>query len=214
MFNLDISDLNFENVGSWPIPIKVTSITLVALLIISAAYWFDTRSQTQNLKYAHQRELKLRKELEDKQQVAVNLQAYKDQLVKIGKRFGKMLLQLPSKTEVPGLLEDISKTGIASGLEFKLFDPMEEIQHDFYAELPIRISVIGNYHQLGAFVSQVAELDRIVTLHDFDIMASDGKKQMIRANGKLLMNITAKIYRYTETQDATRPNNTNKKEKG
>jgi len=136
----------------------------------------------------------LRLDFEKKQHQAANLQQYKAQLVELKKRFSKMLQQLPSKNEMDKLLEDISKTGIASGLKFTLFDPANEVEHDFYVELPINVKVEGNYHQLAVFLSRVAAMGRIVTLHDFAINVKEGKKKQGRDD--LVMQVTAKIYRY------------------
>jgi len=200
--NMNLNELNLEDIGSWPPAVKKILIGLVCVIIIFLGFWFDTREQINQLKHHQQTEVKLKKKFEVKQQHAVNLDAYKVQLSEISRTFGKMLHQLPSKTEVPGLLEDISETGVANGLEFKLFDPQAEVQRDFYAELPIRISVVGNYHQLAQFVSDVAALSRIVTLHDFEMFLAKPDEEQVKSadfmKRKMLgMVITAKTYRYT-----------------
>ena len=141
----------------------------------------------------------MKTQFEQKQREASNLQAYRNQMAIMEERFGTMLKQLPTQNEMPGLLEDISKTGIASGLTFQSFTPMPEIQHDFYIELPIKIAVNGNYHQIAIFLSRVAEMGRIVTLHDFVVgrgMLGNLSLQKDESGDKLTMEMTAKIYRY------------------
>ena len=142
------------------------------------------------------KEVSLRSDFESKQHQAANLQAYRNQLQLMNERFGTMLKQLPAKNEMPGLLEEISKTGITSGLKFELFAPQPEVQHDFYIELPIKIIVEGNYMQLALFLSRVAEMNRIVTLHEFSIEGLSSKDSKTISEDVLVMNITAKIYRY------------------
>jgi type IV pilus assembly protein PilO len=141
-------------------------------------------------------EVSLKTDFENKQHQAANLQAYRNQLELMNARFGAMLKQLPAKNEMPGLLEEISKTGVASGLKFELFAPQPEIKHDFYVELPIKISVIGTYMQLAMFLSRVAEMSRIVTLHEFTISGVSSKDNKPVSEDELVMSITAKIYRY------------------
>lgn len=199
--NIDLGDLNFENIGSWPTAIKVAVCTLACLLILTAGYWFDISKQKLVIEKSQQKEAQLRKEFESKQRRAASLEAYKLQLMQIRKTFGDLLKQLPSKTEVPGLLEDITQIGVTSGLEFELFDPKNEVKHDFYAELPVRITVTGDYHQLAHFVSRIAGMNRIVTLHNFNIEHEKDKKTEKNALIKremLRMDMTAKTYRYVD----------------
>jgi type IV pilus assembly protein PilO len=193
---VDITDLTFENIDRWPVPIKILVIAVIFLLIVAFGYWFDNKQQLVVLDTAKQREQELKQTFRIKQQLAANYQAYKDQLAEIKQTFGTMLRQLPSTTEVPGLLEDISQAGIASGLTFRLFKPQPEVKHEFYTELPIQIQVVGTYHQLAEFVSKIVGLDRIVTLHDISIARAG-----IETDGNLIMDITAKTYSYTETKD-------------
>jgi type IV pilus assembly protein PilO len=187
----DINDLDFKNIGGWPKPAKIGLIVILSVAILGAGYWFDTQHQLQALKDSQAKELELKQAFEVKQAKAVNLEAYTVQLQEMKKTFGAMLRQLPSKAEVADLLVDISQTGLASGLQFELFSPKTEVPKDFYAELPISIRVIGGYHQLGAFVSGVAALPRIVTLHDISIVHPD------KAD-KLVMEVTGKTYRYLD----------------
>ncbi|RMD70077.1 MAG: pilus assembly protein PilO [Gammaproteobacteria bacterium] len=188
---MTLSDLDFSDIGSWPWAAKVVFLILVSLSLLGAGYWFDTRHQLEQLERERRQEQSLKRQLEGKWKKAANLEAYRRQMKEIQEAFGVLLRQLPNKTEVADLLVDISETGLANGLEFDLFKPLPEVQKDFYAELPIQIKVRGNYHQFGHFVSDVANLPRIVTLHDFDITP---------AQGPLTMDIRAKTYRYLEEE--------------
>ncbi|HWQ94854.1 MAG TPA: type 4a pilus biogenesis protein PilO [Gammaproteobacteria bacterium] len=193
----DFNDLDFHNIGGWPPAAKGVAIGVICLVILGAGYWFDTKGQQEALEQARFKEQELKQSFETKQAKAVNLDAYKQQLDEMNASFGLMLRQLPSKAEVADLLVDISQTGLASGLEFELFSPKEESPKDFYAELPINIRVTGNYHQFGAFVSGVAALPRIVTMHDISIHPP-GAQQNQDKNDKLVMEIVTKTYRYLE----------------
>lgn len=184
-------DLDFHNAGNWPWLVKGVFIGLLSIAVLFAGYWFDLSNQWEVLQQARQKEVALKQVFESKQRKAANLEAYEKQLAEMRKSFGAMLRQLPSKTEVADLLVDISQTGLASGLEFRLFKPEPEIRKDFYAELPIRIEVTGRYHEFGKFVNGVAALSRIVTLHNISIKPED-------KSGKLVMDLTAKTYRYLE----------------
>lgn len=191
--NIDFNDLDVNSIGTWPLPAKIITIVVFSVMILFLGYWTDTKKQLASLDAAEKEELQLRTTFEAKQTKAANLQAYKDQMATMKASFGALLRQLPEKTEVPGLLEDISHQGLATGLEFRTIRLQPEKEIDFYVELPIEISVVGNYHQFGEFVSNIAALPRIVTLHDFVI-----KPVKPDAGGEnLVMNITAKTYRYT-----------------
>jgi type IV pilus assembly protein PilO len=196
MNSINLSDLSFDNVGQWPLPIKLSSILGLGLLIIGLGYWFFISASFEQLDKLQTQETTLKTDFEVKQNQAANLQAYRNQLELMNERFGTMLKQLPAKNEMPGLLEEISKTGVASGLRFELFAPQPEIRHDFYVELPIKITVVGSYMQLAIFLSRVAEMNRIVTLHEFSISGVSSKGSKVASEDDLEMNITAKIYRY------------------
>ena len=196
MSAINLSELNLENIGQWPLPIKLGSVIGAAFLIIGLGYWLLIKSNFEQLNSLEEQELTLRTDFETKQHQASNLQAYRNQLELMNERFGTMLKLLPAKNEMPGLLEEISKTGVAAGLKFELFAPQEEIKHDFYVELPIKITVVGTYMQLATFLSRVAEMSRIVTLHEFSIAGVESKDAKIVSVDELVMNITAKIYRY------------------
>lgn len=188
---LDLNNLDFNNIGSWPLPAKAIAIAMICAVVIGLVYWFDTQHQIQTLQDARNKEQTLKTVFEGKQSKAANLEVYKAQLDEMRQSFGAMLRQLPNKSEVADLLVDISQTGLASGLEFELFKPEPEIVKDFYAELPVTIRVNGTYHEFGAFISGVAALPRIVTLHNISI--KPGNKR-----GGLVMEVTAKTYRYLE----------------
>ena len=185
----ELNDLTLEDAGDWPLVIKLLVFLILAAAIIGAGYYFDVKEQYLDLDQVVAKEQRLRDEFERKQAKAVNLEAYKAQLAEMEESFGAMLRQLPDKTEVAGLLVDVSQTGLAAGLEFELFQPRSERRQDFYAELPISISVLGDYHEFGEFVSGLAALPRIVTIHDIKITPGAGR---------LRLQATAKTYRYLE----------------
>lgn len=200
--NFNIKEFNLGNVGKWPAAFRIGLLIAIAIIILVVGYNFVIQPNIDKYNNLVKKEVDLKAEFEKLQRMASNLSAYENQLEMMQERFGNMLKQLPTKNEMPGLLEDISKTGIASGLTFELFAPSPEIKHDFYIELPIQIIVVGNYHQLAIFLSRVAEMSRIVTLHDFVIESQAKDKQNNDKNnaqqpGELLvMKITATIYRY------------------
>jgi type IV pilus assembly protein PilO len=185
-----ISELDFNESGEWPLPIKIISILLICAAIWGAGYYFLLKDKKVELESLEQKEVELKKTFETKQAKAVNLEAYKQQLAEMKVMFASMLEQLPKKSEVPELLVDVTRTGLINGLEFELFQPQGERPIDFYAELPIQMTVTGNYHQFGEFVSGLALLPRIVTVHDLKLGALNDK------TGKMTMNLTAKTYRY------------------
>jgi len=187
----EINDLSLEDAGDWPFVIKLLVFLVLAGGIIGAGYYFDVKDQYMALERVEAQELDLRDEFERKQAKAVNLAAYKEQLAEMEESFGAMVRQLPDKTEVAGLLVDVSQTGLAAGLEFELFRPRPEIPQDFYAVLPISINVVGDYHEFGEFVSGLAALPRIVTIHNIKISP-------VKNAGKLRLQATAKTYRYLE----------------
>lgn len=185
---LNLNNLTFDQIGVWPLPVKVLFISIVCALIVAAGWWFDIRGLRENLATAEAKELDLKSRFEAKQQKAVNLDAMKQQLADIEETFGDLLRRLPSKAEVAELVVDISQQGLGAGLEFELFRPGAEKSADFYVELPIQIQVLGTYHQFGTFISGVSDLPRIVTNHNIKIRPA--------ADGRLSMETTAKTYRY------------------
>ena len=148
-----LNELDLNNLGSWPKPVKAVSIVLIGLVVLGLGYWFDTRHQIEQLGTVEREEAQLRQVLLAKQAKAVNLEAYRQQSEEMKKTFGTMVRQLPNRTEVAELLVDVSQTGLANGLEFELFQPTAENPQEFYAELPIRLRVVGHFHELGNFVS-------------------------------------------------------------
>lgn len=188
----DFRNLDPNNIGSWPVVARAGVIVILCAAILGAGYYFDTKEQEIVLEQAKAEEVKLRKTFETKQKKAANLDAYKNQMGEMEESFGTMLRQLPSKTEVAELLVDITQTGLASGLEFSLFQPKGEVPKEFYAELPIVLTVSGGYHQIGDFISGVAGLPRIVTLHDITLNESQGT---------LEMDAVAKTYRYLDEEE-------------
>ena len=189
--------LDMRDVGRWPLPVRGLFIALIFAFFAALGWWFfiwdDDRPLLQK---AEAEEQDLRAQFSSKQQRAANLDAYKVQLSEMERSFGAMLRQLPGKTEVPNLLVDISQTGLAAGLQEKLFQPGPEKSNGFYAELPIRIKLVGSYHDFGNFVSGIAALPRIVTLHDIQIAPVDAKS----GYDNLTMDVTAKTYRYIEDE--------------
>jgi type IV pilus assembly protein PilO len=189
----ELNNLDFNNIGGWPVAAKIAAILTICAAVLFAGYWFDTQEQMQQLEQTRSKETQLKQTFEQKQADAANLEAYKKQMSEMEKRFGALLLKLPSKTEIAELLVDISRVGLDAGLEFELFKPGNEIPRDFYAEFPINLRVHGDYHQLGNFVSGIAALPRIVTIHDLNL--KKGK------NGDLIMSATANTYRYLDKSE-------------
>lgn len=195
--NLSNLDLDTDNIGSWPLAAKAVVILIACVFCSGLIYYLDTQNQLTELNAAQSKEQTLKTAFESKQKKAINLDEYKLQLDEIEKSFGDLLRQLPDKTQVPDLLVDVSQTGLASGLEFQLFKPGNEVPREFYAQLPIEIKVLGNYPEFGTFISGLASLPRIVTIHNFRIFprkdASQGNK-----NKPLTMEALVKTYRYIE----------------
>ena len=191
----DLSDLDMENIGSWPMALKVIVLALLYAAILVAGFYFHVDDLNKRLGVVEQEEQTLRQDFEKKAFEAANLEAYKAQLVEMEQRFGALVAQLPSETEVPGLLEDITDKGELNGLSIKRIDLLSEQAQTFYIELPIAIEAIGSYHDLGAFISGMAGLPRIVTLHDFEITLDADAAPMLE------MSILAKTYRYREEND-------------
>lgn len=193
----DLKTLDTSDPGRWPLPIRIATVAIVfAAVVAIGVYMFVIQEEVPLLERAQQQEVDLRAQFEDRQRKAANFDAYRAQLAEIERDFGAMLRQLPGKTEVPSLLVDISQTGLGAGLEEQLFQPTGEIQKDFYAELPIRLRYTGSYHELGSFVSGIAALPRIVTLHDITIRRSSNDS----SPDELTLDVTAKTYRYLDEE--------------
>lgn len=189
------SNLDPENIGNWPILVRSIIVLLVCASVLGAGYYFDTQYQQEEFERVVAQEEGLWTTFESKQVKASSLEDYKAQMVEMEESFGTMLRQLPSKNEVADLLVDITQTGLASGLEFELFKPNKEQPKEFYAELPITINVNGSYNNLGQFVSGVAALPRIVTIHDIQLKVSDKETR------RLSMSATARTYRYLDDDE-------------
>jgi type IV pilus assembly protein PilO len=192
----DLRSLDTNDPGRWPLPFRIVAVALAFVVVIAVGiYYFVWLDDKPMLDREKRKETELKAAFEDRQRKAANFDAYRTQLAEIERDFGAMLRQLPGKTEVPSLLVDISQTGLGAGLEEKLFQPTGEVQKDFYAELPIKLRYTGSYHELGKFVSGIAALPRIVTLHDIDIKPADKD-----STTSLTLDVTAKTYRYLDEQ--------------
>jgi len=205
MKDFDLSELDLSTIGSWPVAIKAAVIGVLCALVLVLGYFLHIKNMLDDLERVRGQESQLKREFERKQAKAANLDAYKQQMKEMEVSFGTMLRQLPSKTEVDDLLVDISQTGLSSGVEFELFKPLSEKKIDFYAELPIQISMVGSYHQFGDFVSGIAALPRIVTLHNISLKDIKG--------GKLQMDVQAKTYRYLDENELAAASKAKKKKK-
>ena len=204
MKDFDLNDLDLSTIGSWPNAVKGAVIAVVCIIVLVAGYFLDVSGQLDKLDQIRKQETRLKTDFEKQYAKAANLAAYKAQLAEMETSFGTMLRQLPSKTEVEKLLVEISQTGLSSGVQFQLFQPEAEQQIEFYAELPIRIKMTGDYNQFARFVSGVAALPRIVTLHNINITTDE-------ATGKLKMSVLAKTYRYLDENEIVQ---NRKKKKG
>ncbi|MGH8284982.1 MAG: type 4a pilus biogenesis protein PilO [Steroidobacteraceae bacterium] len=193
----ELRSLDPQDPGRWPLPIRAGAVAgWFAVLSFVLVYMFVWERQRPELQRFEAEEQQLRGEFRTKHAKAINLEVYKQQLKDIERSFGALLRQLPGKTEVPNLLVDISQTGLAAGLEEKLFQPSPEQRRDFYAELPIKIRLSGSYHEFGEFVSGIAALPRIVTLHNIEI-----KPDSKDSYDQLTLDLTAKTYRYLDEEE-------------
>lgn len=190
---VDLSDLDLNNIGSWPAIIKGIVFVLFFVIVLALGYNFHLKDMQANLERVQSDEQTLKQQFSTKAFQAANLEAYKEQMKEMEVSFGALLRQLPSDTEVPGLLEDVTRTGLGSGLEFEEIKLLPEVTQQFYIELPIQISVVGGYHDLATFVSGVASLPRIVTLHDFELKPVDSENSSV-----IRMSVMAKTYRYND----------------
>lgn len=192
----ELQNLDVNDVGRWPLAFRLAVIVIVFVVVLGLGiYWFILEDKAPQLDRVQQEEEQLRITFESKQRKAANYDAYKAQLSQIEQSFGTMLRQLPGKTEIPSLIVDISQTGLAAGLQEKLFVPQSEVPRDFYAEKPIKIRLTGGYHEIGNFVSGIAALPRIVTLHDINITPEDSS-----TFDSLSIEVTAKTYRYLDEE--------------
>lgn len=188
--DFDINDIDFENMGSWPQPAKIAMALVVAIVVGIGSYFLLVSSKLEDLEREQKKEQQLKTNYRAKYGAAVNLDSYKKQMLDMEEKFSLLLKRLPTSHETPGLLDDITYVGTTSGLSFIKINWLPEVEQKFYTELPIQIEVIGDYHEFGQFVSQVAALPRIVTLHNFTVTEAD--------KNKLRLNVVAKTYRYKE----------------
>lgn len=186
----ELNNLDLSNIGSWPPFAKTMLIVVFSVLVAVLSYFLLVDEKITTLQSAEAREQELRQVYRAKYAAAVNLELYKQQMVEMEETFSYLLKQLPATHETPGLLDDITYAGTSTGLTFVRINWMPEIEKDFYTELPIQIDVVGDYHQFGNFVSEVAKLPRIVSLHDFSVTTDKDER--------LVFNVVAKTYRYKE----------------
>jgi len=201
----ELRDLDFNDIGSAPLSIRYLILTVLLCIILGIGYFLLVKNKVEQLKVVQQQELTLRSEFEYKQQKAANLEAYEAQLAEMQKLLETMFRQLPSKTEMDKLLVDISQTALGAGIDVQLFQPNAETLHDFYAERPISVRMLGDYHQFGAFVSGVASLPRVVilTMNDISLRrATDKDLGGVRNDGRLILEGTVKTYRYIDEDEA------------
>jgi type IV pilus assembly protein PilO len=199
----DLNNLDFDNIGEMPLPAKAIVCAILGIVILIGGFMFLNKPQIDTLRTEQAKERDLRQRFELRQRQAANLHIYRRQLVEINDSFGELLRKLPDKTEVPGLLEDISTAGVMSGLQFSLFKPLPENDLSFYAELPIEIAVSGSYHQFAEFISKLSNLERIVTVQDFSLARKPAEQDKQQQGDSELLNIKliAKTYRYKDEQE-------------
>jgi type IV pilus assembly protein PilO len=203
-----LSDLDFSDIGNWPVVAKAVIVVFLCGVVAGGWYWFVTLDQLDNLTRVEARETELKASFEAKQRLAANLEIHREQLVQIEEFLTDLLRQLPGSAEIAALLVDVSQTGLAAGLEFDLFRPAGEVSKSFYAELPIQVEVTGTYHDLGRFASGLAALSRIVTVHDVVITSLDRSVRGAAAASKLRMQATVKTYRYIEDEETRKAQET------
>ncbi|MCU0804526.1 MAG: type 4a pilus biogenesis protein PilO [Burkholderiales bacterium] len=193
-FSEQFRNLNTRDPGSWPPLPKIVLLVAVFAAILAAAYFLDWQTQLEDLDAGRAQEAKLKDEYVAKKAQAVNLDLYRQQAREIESSFGALLKQLPNRSQMEALLVDINQSGLGRGLQFELFKPAQsETVKDFYAELPISLKVVGNYHDMGAFASDIAQLSRIVTLNDLGIT--------VNKDGNLVLDSTAKTFRYLDDEE-------------
>ncbi len=195
----DFNNIDLKNAGSLPIAVKMVLLSILALLMLVAGYFILWRPAIEDYNQAEAKEQELRQTFLIKKSEAVKIEAYRQQMVDIEKTFGALLKQLPDRSEMDGLLTDINQSGLGRGLEFELFKPGQEVVVDFYAEMPIQIKVLGNYHDIGAFATDVSRLSRIVTLNDLSIVPL--QKDVKGGGGTLVLEAIAKTYRYLDASE-------------
>ena len=197
----DFNNIDINNAGSLPAPVKAVLLTGVFLVLVALGYYFLWSPELEALDTEKNKEQELRKVFLEKKSQAISLEAYKTQMVEIEKTFGALLKQLPDRSQIDGLLTDINQAGLSRGLEFELFKPGQESQADFYAEMPITIKLLGTYHDLGAFATDISKLSRIVTLGDIAVTNQSKDVKPSSTDAVLVMEAVAKTYRYLDADE-------------
>ncbi len=202
MFN-ELRDLDFRDIGSAPSSVRYVILGFLLVIIIAIGYFLLIKAKTEQLEIVQKKEIGLRIEFENKQEKAANLEAYEVQLAEMQELLETMFRQLPSKTEMDKLLVDVSQTALGAGIDVQLFQPRGETHHDFYAERPISVRMLGDYHQFGEFVSGVASLPRVVilTMHDISLRRANDR-DVKGGDGRLILEGTVKTYRYIDEEEA------------
>jgi len=190
----DLNNLDLKTLADWPLATKLVALAVLCVAIVTAGWWFDWRGNMEALDVTRQKETELRAVFTTKKNQAVNLEAYKKQLVDIEQAFGALLKQLPNKQEMDALITDVNQAGLGRGLQFDLFKPAPETVSEFYAETPISVRVTGGYHDIAAFVSDVSKLSRIVTLHDINMSPAK--------DGVMNMDAVVRTYRYLDDEES------------
>jgi type IV pilus assembly protein PilO len=203
----DFNNIDLNNAGNLPAPVKAVLLSILFVVLLGLGYYFLLSSELEILAAEEAKEQDLRTVFLDKKRQSINLEAYKTQMVEIEKTFGALLKQLPDKSQIDGLLTDINQAGLSRGLEFELFKPGTESQAEFYAEMPISIRMLGSYHDFGAFATDISKLSRIVTLGELSIASQvkDAKTakamKMASNDGLLVLEAVAKTYRYLDAEE-------------
>lgn len=198
--NIDFAKLNIYEIGLWPLQLRIIVIAALSLITMVLIYFLIVSNKVQNYSHLHEQQMALRKEFTSKYSQAANLDLYKQQMVNMKKTFHDLLMQLPAEGQVAILMEEISTQATSAGLEFKLIRPGKPIDKGFYQELPIKMAISGSYHGLGEFISSLAKMERIVTLHNFDIRVDSSVKNAAPGT-MLIMEVDAKTYWYTTTAE-------------
>jgi type IV pilus assembly protein PilO len=203
----DFNNIDLNNVGSLPLPIKAVLLGILFLVLAGVGYWFMWSPAIDELDQSVAKEKELRQVFLAKKGQAIKIEAYRQQMVEIERTFGALLKQLPDKSEMDGLLTDVNQAGLGRGLEFELFKPGQETVAEFYAEMPIQIKVLGGYHDLGAFATDVSKLPRIVTLNNLIIQPANKESK----DGRLVLEAVAKTYRYLDSSEISAKKSADKK---
>lgn len=203
----DFNNIDLNNVGSLPLPIKAVLLGILFLVLAGIGYWFMWSPAIDELDQSVAKEKELRQVFLAKKGQAIKIEAYRQQMVEIERTFGALLKQLPDKSEMDGLLTDVNQAGLGRGLEFELFKPGQETVAEFYAEMPIQIKVLGGYHDLGAFATDVSKLPRIVTLNNLIIQPANKESK----DGRLVLEAVAKTYRYLDSSEISAKKSADKK---